>query len=363
MNRHVKCFALAMAAACAAPPGLALARTPLRAPMLVPGAPRAQTATAWPTVVAPWATERVNAYAATHPRPVIARPFRKDAVATMWLSDGNGYIWQLSSTGIVVGALTDCAGPHGIKVDHAGNLWAVCSGTETIQEYAPGAASATLVLDDAAGFVPVDVAVDSNGNVYASNIDGFDCSSSSCTVYDGNVVYWLAPYLASGETPSGAINDPNIYEGYFLDVDSNGNLYVDMLNAASLGGETDEIVDPLGSSKSILNLNINPGYPGGVYVSNGGTILNVLDQNALVITRYDLSSGGFPRKLGKLPENWEKTCDPIAMGFSLGDTNVGVGDVACNAFDSGVVKTNKFKQLLSSSFQQPMGAAYMVSDK
>ena len=293
----------------------------------------------------------------------ITRAFRHDAAAKMWMSDNGGYIWQLDSKGGVVGALTDCHGPEGIKVDHARNLWAVCNGATTIQEYAPGATSASLVLNDSPGFFPNDVATDPTGNVYAVNTDGFICHGSSCTSYPGNVVYWLSAHLHSGATPDGMVADPNMYQGFFLDTDAAGNVYVDMLNESADRGETDEIADPLGSNPTITNLKINPSYPGGVYVSNGGTVLNVVDQLRRTISRYTLPSGPPLHHLGPLPENYEKSCNPIGLGFSLNDSDVAVADVACRALDRGIVVSNRFTALVSNSFLAPVTAAFTVSDK
>ena len=296
-------------------------------------------------------------------KPSPAAAFRRDAAANMWLSDNGGYIWELSKTAAIVGVLTDCKGPEGIKVDRRKNLWAVCVGTRTIQEYAPGATSASLVLADTSGYFPNDVAVDERGNVFATNLDGFKCVKSSCTTYTGNVVFWIRRDLQNGATPSGTLNDPNIYEGFFLDTDGDGNVYVDMLNYGSQGGETDEIVNPLGASPAIVNTGVSPGYPGGVYVNNASQILNVLDQNANAIARYQLPSGPFLPSLGPMPQNYQATCNAISMGFSRGEVRVAVADVVCKALDKGTVSSNVFTQLVNPSFQAPISAAFVESDK
>jgi hypothetical protein len=301
--------------------------------------------------------------AATGTKPPLASAFRRDEAANMWLSDNGGYVWELSKTATVVGVLTDCKGPEGIKVDHRKNLWAACIGSRTIQEYTPGATSASLILNDTSGFFPNDVAVDEHGNVFATNLDGFKCVKSSCTTYPGDVVFWTRHDLQSGATPSGTLNDPNIYEAFFLDTDADGNVFVDMLNYGSQNGETDEIVNPLGASLEILNTGVNPGYPGGVYVNNASQILNVLDQNTYTIARYQLPSGPFLPSLGPMPQNYQGTCNPVSMGFSRGDVRVAVADVACSALDKGAIASNTFTQLFNASFKAPVSAAFVASDK
>jgi len=301
--------------------------------------------------------------AATLERPFAVRPFRNDATAVFWLSDAQGYIWQLDRKATIVGVLTDCEEPAGIKVDRNGNLWAACTDGSTIQEYTPGASTASLVLDDTPGFYPNDVAVDEHGDVYAVNIEGIVCRASSCTSYPGNVVYWKAAQRSNGALPTGVIADPNMYEGSFIDTDDAGNLYVDMLNQAAFAGETDRIGSPREPHPSITNLGIDPDVPGGVYVSNGGTVLNVLDQQARTIGRYRLPGITSLGVLGSLPQNYEKSAQPIGFGFSKGDRSVAVADAGCRALDLGAVQANTFVQLLNASFVDPVGAAFVTSDK
>jgi len=284
---------------------------------------------------------------ATLERPFAARPFRNDATAVFWLSDAQGYIWQLDRKATIVGVLTDCEEPDG----------------STIQEYTPGASTASLVLDDTPGFYPNDVAVDEHGDVYAVNIEGIVCRASSCTSYPGNVVYWKAAQRSNGALPTGVIADPNMYEGSFIDTDDAGNLYVDMLNQAAFAGETDRIGSPREPHPSITNLGIDPDVPGGVYVSNGGTVLNVLDQQARTIGRYRLPGITSLGVLGSLPQNYEKSAQPIGFGFSKGDRSVAVADAGCRALDLGAVQANTFVQLLNASFVDPVGAAFVTSDK
>ena len=281
----------------------------------------------------------------------------------MWLSDNGGYIWELSKAATVVGVLIDCKGPEGIKVDHRKNLWVAWRWLADDPRVRARRDFGDARAEDTSGFFPNDVAVDKHGNVFATNLDGSNRVKSSCTSFPGNVVFWSRRDLQTGATPSGTLNDPNIYEAFFLDTDADGNVYVDMLNYGSQAGETDEIVDPLGPSPAIVNTGVTPGYPGGVYVNIASRILNVLDQNMNTIERYQLPNGPFLQPLGPMPQNYQGTCNPVSMGFSRGEASVAVADVACKALDKGTVYSNTFTQLVNASFRAPISAAFVASDK
>ena len=131
------------------------------------------------------------------------------------ISDDSGYIFEITSRGKLVGYLDDCAGPEGLKIDHAGDLWVACTDAGAINMYEPGASTASLVLNatpksSSIPFFPSDVAFDANGDVYAANLYAWSCNPSSCSYLPGNLVYWAQANVLPGAHPSGIVADANL---------------------------------------------------------------------------------------------------------------------------------------------------------
>jgi hypothetical protein len=287
---------------------------------------------------------------------------------TNFLSDDSGYIFELAGSK-VVGYLTDCSGAEGMKVDHSGNLWVACTNTGTVNEYAPGASSATLTLVDNPGgatYYTADVAVDSAGDVWASSLYAFYCSSYYCYFYPGQVSFWAAGSYSNGSSPTGTVTDTNINEeGFFLDASPSGSdVYVDYEECTSttcgfaaddISGSTITQFAPIGSIS----------FPGGLYYTGTGTV-NLLDQDAHVITVFsgDVATGAY---YGPTPENLEGGCDPVDTGYNLGDSEVAIGDAGCHSLDEGKLAAHhghgSFKAKPNINFSLPIGAAFSPSDK
>ena len=287
---------------------------------------------------------------------------------TNFLSDDSGYIFELAGSK-VVGYLTDCSGAEGMKVDHSGNLWVACTNTGTVNEYAPGASSATLTLVDNPGgatYYTADVAVDSAGDVWASSLYAFYCSSYYCYFEPGQVSFWAAGSYSNGSSPTGTVTDTNINEeGFFLDASPSGSdVYVDYEECTSttcgfaaddISGSTITQFAPIGSIS----------FPGGLYYTGTGTV-NLLDQDAHVITVFsgDVATGAY---YGPTPENLEGGCDPVDTGYNLGDSEVAIGDAGCHSLDEGKLAAHhghgSFKAKPNINFSLPIGAAFSPSDK
>ena len=283
---------------------------------------------------------------------------------TSYLSDDYGYIFELAGKK-VVGYYTDCAGAEGIKVDHDRNLWAACTNTSTVNMYAPGAGSATLTLRDNPGgldYYTADVAVDGAGDVYASSLYAFQCTTYYCYFYPGQISYWAASDVKNGASPTGTIVDPNInQEAFFIDADAEGSsLYVDYYacNTATCGYAVDKITGtsivtlfPLGGLSSAA----------GIYVTADGNI-NIVDDAALTIDVYD-SSGNRLGDYGPMTH----ACGPSGLGFNLGDTEVVLADAGCQAEIVGKLDRRhgrgSFKEFTNIDFALPIGAAFTPSDK
>ncbi len=156
-------------------------------------------------------------------------------------------------------------------------------------------------------FAPIDVAVDHNGDVFATN----RCGASGCGSA-GQISFWTALQVntcfTSGNNPamcgpSGLIYDPLIYQAYFLDVNQAGtDLFVDYFDSTNTAG-LDEITSPLGTPAVTNLIPANPipfAYPGGVEVSRftpGNRRLTLVDQSSRAVYQLGLPPGTFPRRV------------------------------------------------------------------
>jgi len=272
--------------------------------------------------------------------------------------------------------LTDCSGAEGLKVDHHKNLWVACTNTGTVNMYAPGATSATMVLNDnynlPAGyyFYTADVAVTSAGNVFASSLYAFYCTSVSCFFVPGQVSYWTNP--TNGASPTGQVADANInQEAFFLDTDAAGqNLYVDYYGCTNTycGYGLDAIGNPTGATDTVTNeIAVNSGalqFPGGVYVLHkpAGTVA-VNDQVTHLITVYQASPWTALAQLGPTPTNIFGSGDAVTGIPNKKDTGLALGDASLHAADLGKVASNSWNAVPNINFSVPIGAGYIPSDK
>lgn len=322
-------------------------------------------------------------------RPKLARQgVRRGAKVGLWVADtGNAYLLGFSANGkstinLVDAESNNCYLPIGLKVDHHKNLWVACQynyntfKNGVIQEYSSAGVLLNTYNDTSCGAscgssyeagYPGDVAVDSHGNVFASNIETqiVNCNPSCTYTYSPTVAWWPS----SGGNPT-FITDPNMAANptmLFLDTDTAGNVYVDGDTSPNYPGspQLDEISNPT-TSPTISNL-IPPGtitYGGGVYVSTkrGIQTLNVTDQNARTTSQYPLPFGALSRLLGPTLKNFQGNGDPISGGFNKMDTDQVIAD-GYGWLDVGKIKTNVYSTLTNFNILNPEGAAYSPSDK
>jgi hypothetical protein len=310
-----------------------------------------------------------------------------DNAVAMFVSDAaTSSIFALDSRGKIVRTLKGCDTPEGMKVDHNGNLWVACHRGASIAEYRPGATtpSLTLLVRAAGGnpFNPIDVAVDPLGNVYASTTFFYYCDSI-CHFYPPVITYWTPKDVKNLGYPSGLVADPNLkYQAYYLDAANPDHLYVDYAKCTGSSGcnhmscasspsqceyGLDEISNPQARRHTVKTI-IAPGsaqlgFPGGVYVSNGGTILNTVDQQQGIVDRWTLPGLSPLSKLGPTPQNRQHTCAPASGGFNKDDSVMALADGGCRAVDLGNVSQNIWRARGNPSFMQPAGAAFIPSDK
>jgi hypothetical protein len=304
-----------------------------------------------------------------------------------WLTDNGGFIWHLNAAGNLSPPaqtpITSCAAPLGAKVDRHKNLWAVCNGTSTINMYAAPVTLAspvnTILQDTGASgvtFAPIDVAVDHNGDVFATN----RCGASGCGSA-GQISFWTAAQVntcfTSGNNPamcgpSGLIYDPLIYQAYFLDVNQNGtDLFVDYFDSTNTAG-LDEIASPLGTPAITNLIPANPipfAYPGGVEVSRftpGNRRLTLVDQSSRAVYQLGLPPGTFPGAFWTSIATASPNCRPVSGGYGMQSKHLGLGDARCFAADVGLnMNTGSpgWTQHASSSYTLPIADVYLPSDK
>jgi len=258
-----------------------------------------------------------------------------------------------------------CGGPGGIKVDHQERLWVSCTGQDGeselgIQVYDPGRTTPAKTFGGGTiGYEYNDVAFDGNGHVFGAIIGDcvFNCSSY------GGVEWWSASSPKKGRV----ISSDALAVADYLDADAAGNLYVGASPKSQCCTENSvvEINDPT-TSPTITTI-ISPGSDqlGGIYVSDSGTVLNVVDVTARTISQYQLpwvpSETPF-NVLGPTVTRMGKG-QPTSGGFDAGDTQLALGD-ADGWVDIGNVATNRWSAVSNENLKHgDGGAAYVPSDK
>jgi hypothetical protein len=281
----------------------------------------------------------------------------------------------------------ECYEAFGLKVDSAQNIWIGCyeggtDDTPTAQEYSKsGSLSGSYSFtcpsswdscdDYFYGYEGYDVAVNSSDVFQDGYFYGYNCGTGSCIyTYGYGIEYW--PNGSPSSTPS-LIQMPldfstlYVEDMYGMDLDSSGNLYVAFYGYCASNEEYGygllEITNPT-SSPSISAVEPCGTYEASqaVYVSGGGSTMNVLDSEKREIDQYSL-----PMSEGASPSNVLGPTAPFGypagLGFNSTDKNVVSGD-EYSWLNLGTVATNKWKQqkpvlLISDLF----GSAYTPSDK
>jgi hypothetical protein len=327
-------------------------------------------------------------------RPRVA--FRGVAGLGLWASSSTyEYVFgQTASGGKTVSAVdvaaNGCDVNVGIKVDHDSNLWVACQADPTfehglVQEYTNGTLAGTYAEGCPSkscsqwysyGF---DVAADSFNHIFAG-LTHFQMTKRGVTTAGSGFEWWPLTSTVSSKSavpPKSAapslialpINDP-VTAVYFFDVDSIGNIWFDYEGCTTTCGfGLAEIASP--TKSPIFTSVLAPGtigYPGGVYVSKGGAVLNVTDQESRTTSQYKL-----PWKPSETPFNVlgptyvnDAGCgDPVSGGFNQNETRQADGD-QCGWLDVGKLKKkgkSSYSAVTNPNFAGLAGAAYVPSDK
>jgi hypothetical protein len=158
---------------------------------------------------------------------------------------------------------------------------------------------------------------------------------------------------------------------YYLDVDHAGNVWFDfMVTNPSTGIQSSGLGElTRGGKVSIIKPAGTYGIAGGVYASNGGTVLNVTDQKSRKTYQYHLPVTAASKPfhiIGPTQADVEgHGGDPVAGGFNSTDSSVVFGD-GLGWFDRCTVPTGKCKAIATIDLRGgggSRGAAYTPSDK
>jgi len=325
-------------------------------------------------------------------RPQLA--FHAGAPVAIWAADTNfNYVLGQDASGLNTLTAIDvsknnCYSPVALKVDARQNLWVGCeltsqSGTNgAVQEYSAAGALLNQYLpacprpvSQCASFsgYGFDSGLDAHGHVFASlNLYSIEICNPNCTTsLSAGFEWWpkskpsAVPVLIS----TGTSCSPICGVGY-MDVDAAGNLWFTFSGYDSnnnYGFGLGEITSPTTSPALTIVEPIGTyGFFGGVYASNHGHTLNVIDQKARTISQYHLplAQNGAPfNVLGPTLLNAFGIGDPVSGAFNATDSKIAIGDSG-GWLDLGKRTGNSWTAIASPNFYSGLnGAAYSPSDK
>lgn len=282
--------------------------------------------------------------------------------------------------------------PITVKVDHSKNAWVANEDNSSynggnVQEYSSSGSfesSYTWYNSQCVyGSYCYGYGMDSAENssyVWASNPYWYwsYCNTYGCSSDTGSGIYRFAAGNPYGGTTYYPFSDKNsdynctVYSNYyygcdeveFMDVDSSGNVWFDFYDSLYGGAGLAEL-----TSYGNYNIIFGSGTyssPGSVYVSNGGTVLNVTDESSRMTYQYHLpvtpSSSAF-KSFGPTPTNVQGFGNPIGGGMNAGDTQMIFGDGG-GWLDRCAIGKGTCKAVANINLPYgSSGAAYSPSDK
>lgn len=314
----------------------------------------------------------------------------------IWVSMYPDYLLGTGKSGKTVKAAINtsqngCYDPWAVKVDGSQNIWTACrsqstSGPGVAQEYSSTGTSLAAYVSSCAASPSecsdwqsssLDEGSNSNNVFLALQSYSYKLCNPSCTDATGTgFEYWAAgspssaPVLISIPTNNQCTLSP-ICSVSFMDLDGSGNIWFDFIGYNSttktFEGGLGEVTNPTTSPNVsvILPLGTYDEYAGGVYVSNGGTVLNVTDGYTTLTYQYHL-----PITPSSAPFNTLGPASPLGCcvwsgGFNSTDKNMVLANYSSgNWLNVGNVAKNSWKQRKAALFSNSLlGAAYTPSDK
>lgn len=281
------------------------------------------------------------------------KPRQSNQVGLWYADTGNSYLFG-SHDGNVVAVVDlvseNCLNPFAVKVDHAQNVWTACLQNNTpfahyngvVLEYGPTGSFIAAYIPACPTSAPncsnwssgaLDTVTDGSHVFAALNSYSYSCTSScgGGASFTENAGFEWWPIGKPSATPTlitpSSYCAPVCYVNY-ADVDNSGNLWFSY--SGSTGGGLAEVVNPTSSpSVKFIEPSGTYGIPGGVFVSSGGTVLNVVDSGARMLFRYKLplAASGKPfSAIGPTQMNILGRGEPVSGGFDKTDTKIVLGD-------------------------------------
>lgn len=193
-----------------------------------------------------------------------------NATPHIYVSDfNNSTVTCYNEEGVQTGQITAAAGllnPQGMTVHH-GILYVANTGASNILEYKGCTTPIVKTRNDPKQY-PVDVAVDVDGEVYASNIITTAGGPGSIVMYTPVGVNPGPPFGIAGET-----------RNYFIAIDDAGNLYSTYQDA---GGAGQTACYP-GDAVVGASVGVPLAFPGGINIHINGNLV-ISDQGASIRT-------------------------------------------------------------------------------
>ena len=314
---------------------------------------------------------------------------RSDAAGTiqMWSDDTYyDYLIGMDKNHRVLKALNTsyagCYDPITIKVDHASNVLTACEdnagfdGGAEAQFDKTGAFTRLYAWTDPYSCNPSngcesEIYAGFDGAANASNVfatltysERYICGTSCQESYDDpGFFYWTNGSPSSPPTFIPLPYGKPVEEVYYMDLDAQGNIWFDYYGTSGIG--IGEIANPT-TAPTFVNAIASTGiaFPGGVYASNGGTVLNVTDQASRITTQYAISGSTLRETgtIGPTKTDAEGLRRPVSGSFGKLDTVMGFGD-AYGWVDT-CTTAGLCKQIPSTDLPDgAQGFAYTPSDK
>jgi hypothetical protein len=195
--------------------------------------------------------------------------------------------------------------PQGLATDASGNLYVANTGALNIQVFAPGATSPFLTIDEP-NDLPLGVAIDKSGNIWASNI-----------INDSDGPGSVVEYSSSG-TLEQTISCPALQKYYFIAVDGSGNVFVD--GFADLSNHNPSVQEIPAGTSTCVTLPPLIAAPGGLATTASGDLV-VDDQEGFTKT---YAAPTFKRTLHKIV--FDGVIDPVTIALQAGETSIWSAD-------------------------------------
>ena len=317
----------------------------------------------------------------------------------VWVANNqSSYLFGLDESGtkivdtINVGS-RGCIFPNSIKVDSAENIWIDCASTYvppgaqfgttgSEQEYSRNGTlrrtykfTASCPSSQARCLAySLDGGPDNSGHVFADLSFSEYTLGNSAGALDTGFYWWSVgdPSARPKFIDLGASCEP-ICQVRFMDVDRSGNIWFTYSGGSGTedGDGLAEVTNPTTNPR--LAIVYSPGQYSnatGVFRSDGGKTLNVVDAGTLQIHQYALpvTSTAKPfNTLGPTPAGLSQGgytyASPMTGGFNKAGTELAIGD-AGGWLDLGKVASNNWKAILKSKFLfQDFAASYTPSDR